>query len=477
MRGGAITLAAQAIKFALQMGSTMVLARLLTPDDFGLIAMVLVVTGFAAMFKDAGLSMATVQREHITQEQVSTLFWINVALSVVIMVVVAALAPVVAWFYSKPELIWITVALAGTFIFSGLTVQHQALVQRQMRFKALALVEILSMAAGMVAAIIMAFLGCGYWSLVGLPAGTAIANCPLVWSVSRWRPGPPVRGCGVRPMLAFGGNLTGFNLINYFARNADNLLIGWYWGAGALGLYAKAYALLTLPIQQIGSPIAGVAIPALCRVQNNAQEYRRLYCRAVNMMAHLALPVVAISIALADEIVLVVLGEQWLEAVFVFRLLALGAILQPLSHTVGWVYTSLGQTDRMFRAGIVASLAMVTAFTVGLPWGIEGVAIAWSSAVWLMTPGLLWYAYRKSPISLRDVAISLIAPVSVAIATGLAAIAGSMLVDSSSVGVRLLTGMILALIVGAIIITTVPSVRREYKVVMRLFPTNLKGSI
>ncbi len=134
VRGGAVTMAAQGIKFFLQIGSTVVLARLLTPEDFGLIAMVTAVTGFVMMFKDMGLSMATVQRAEIDHAQISTLFWINVVLSLAFMLLTATLAPAIAWFYSEPRLTWITLALAGAFIFSGFTVQHQALLRRQMNF-------------------------------------------------------------------------------------------------------------------------------------------------------------------------------------------------------------------------------------------------------------------------------------------------------------------------------------------------------
>jgi len=224
VRGGALTLVAQAVKFALQLGSTIVLARLLTPEDFGLVAMVTAVTGFVMMFKDAGLSVATVQREEITREQVSALFWINAGLSVVLMIVVAALAPLIALFYSEPRLVGITLAISGTFVFAGLTVQHQALLRRQMQFKKLAVLEVASMVFGVATAITMAFLGLGYWSLVGMLAATAGANAVLAWIACAWIPGAPARSDGVGSMLNFGAGVTGFSVVNYFARNADNLL-------------------------------------------------------------------------------------------------------------------------------------------------------------------------------------------------------------------------------------------------------------
>jgi PST family polysaccharide transporter len=218
----------QAANFVLKLGSTAVLARLLTPADFGLIAMVTAVTGFVEMFKEAGLSMATIQRAEINHRQISTLFWINLGLSILLMFVVVGLAPAVAWFYGEPQLLWITIALGAMFPLGGLTIQHVALLRRQMRFGTLVSIDVTSNAVGIAAAITAAAFGARYWALVIMMAASGAANAALVWITCPWVPGLPKRGAGVRPMLAFGGNLTGFAFINYWARSADNVLIGWY---------------------------------------------------------------------------------------------------------------------------------------------------------------------------------------------------------------------------------------------------------
>ena len=401
VRGGAVTMLAQGAKFFLQMGSTVVLARLLTPQDFGLIAMVTAVTGFVAMFKNMGLSMATVQRAEINHGQISTLFWINVVLSIGVMLVIAVLAPAIAWFYGEPRLTWITLALAGAFIFGGLTVQHQALMRRQMCFGSLALIQTVSMLVGIVTAIIAAWYGAGYWSLVLMELASASASVLGVWVACDWRPGLPVRRSGVRKMLAFGGNLTGFNFLNYFARNADNLLIGKFWGSGQLGLYNKAYGLLTLPMRQITAPIAAVAIPALSRLQNDPERYRQYYYRAISTIAFITMPLVAMLAALSDEIITIVLGSQWTGAAIIFKMLAIAAFFQPVVSTTGWVFVSLGQTKRMMYWGLIAVPVIVLSFIVGLPWGVVGVATSYTvcDIFILMVPCLL-FTFRYSPINL-----------------------------------------------------------------------------
>ena len=410
IRGGAVTMAAQGVRFVLQMGSTVVLARLLTPQDFGLIAMVTAVTGFVVMFKDMGLSMATVQRAEVNHGQISTLFWINVVLSIGVMLVIAALAPVIAWFYGEPRLTWITLALAGAFIFGGFTIQHQALLRRNMRFGTLALIGIISMSAGIVAAIISAWYGAGYWALVLMQLATAITGAIAVWVACGWRPGLPVRHSGVREMLAFGGNLTGFNVINYFARNADKLLIGKFWGSGPLGLYSKAYGLLMLPLRQIKGPISAVAVPALSRLQNEPDQYRRYYYRAMSTIAFITMPLVAILAALSDEIIRIVLGNQWKDAAIIFKVLAFAAFFQPIGST-GWIFVSLGQTKRMMRWGLATVPLIVLSFVIGLPWGVLGVATSYTVCyLSLILVPSFWYAYRYSPVNLTGLFRSIRCP-------------------------------------------------------------------
>jgi O-antigen/teichoic acid export membrane protein len=401
VRGGAVTLAAQWARFCIQMISTVVLARLLTPQDFGLIAMVTAITGFVAMFKDLGLSMATVQRAEINHGQISTLFWINVLLSLCVMLVIAALAPAIAWFYGEPRLIWVTLVLAGAFIFGGLTVQHTALLKRQMRFCALAVIDIVSMSAGVLAGIIAALYGLRYWALVIMSLSQPITRAATTWIICPWWPGLPVRESSVREMLAFGGNLTGFNLLNYFARNGDNLLIGKFWGAGQLGLYSKAYSLLLLPLGQIKGPVSAVAVPALSRLQNDPERYRRYYYRAINMMAFISMPLVAVLAALSHEIIVIMLGKQWADSAIIFKVLAFAAFFQPIWSALGWIYVSLGQTKRLMHWGLVTVPLTVLSFVIGLPWGALGVATSYTVCfVCLILVPSFWYAFRFSPVNL-----------------------------------------------------------------------------
>jgi O-antigen/teichoic acid export membrane protein len=402
IRGGVVTFAGQGASFALKLGSTAVLARLLTPADFGLIAMATAMTGFVEMFKDAGLSMATVQCVEINHRQISTLFWINLGLSLVLMLIVAAMAPGVAWFYGEPRLLAVTLALAILFPLSGLMIQHQALLRRQMKFGALVSIDIVSRSIGVAAGITAAAFGANYWAIVAMMGVTAFANAIMVWLGCRWVPGLPSRGAGVRPMLAFGGNLTGSGFVNYWGRNADNLLIGWYWGASPLGLYSRAYSLMLLPLTQIQAPIRAVVFPALSRLQENREEFAQFYLRAVNAMMWLCGPLVAFLAASSKPLILILLGDQWLGCVGIFRILAIIAFFQTIYTTIAWVFPALGRADRMLRLSLVTTPITVAAFAIGLPFGPTGVATAYAIAFLLLLPWRMQYTFRGTALTLAS---------------------------------------------------------------------------
>jgi O-antigen/teichoic acid export membrane protein len=406
------------------MGSIVVLARLLAPEDFGLIGMVTVVIGFADLFKDLGLSTATIQKPEINHEQVSTLFWINLAISCATALVIASLSPVVAYFYGEPRLTWITLALTSNFIFGGLTVQHQALLRRQMNFTSLAKIEIISMLIGVVSAVVSAWYGLGYWALAIMQLAIAATNAIGVWIACSWRPGLPVQSSGIGSMLAFGGNLTGFNIVNYFSRNLDNILIGQYWGAQELGLYAQAYKLVLLPIVQINTPITSVVLPALSSLQAEPQKYCRYYYKAILLIGTLGMPIIGFLFASADKVILMLLGQQWLGVVPIFQFLMPAAFNATIGVSIGWVYQSLGRVDRQLRWGIVSSILNVILFAIGVRWGAIGVAASYGLSRPLFLVAGFMYCYKGTPLRFTQLAKTLFLPAfgSIGAATGLIAI-------------------------------------------------------
>lgn len=402
-RGGLVTIVSHGLKFALSILATAILARLLTPQDYGLIGMVVVFTGFVAMFKDMGLSLATVQRAEITFEQISTLFWINVTISIAITLLMMLLAPLIGWFYGEPRLTMITIVTSLGFFFGGLAVQHEALLKRQMRFYALSVIAFLSMMIGYVVGIVLAWRGASYWALVFSQLALLASNAIGVWVTCRWRPGRPKRNTGVRSMLSFGGNVTGYALINYVSKNCDNLIIGRAFGPQLLGLYTKAVQLLNLPTEQINEPIASVAIPALSRLADSPERYRQAYLRIIEKVLMVTMPAVILMLATADWLVLMILGPQWGDSARIFVFMGIAGLFAPVALTGGWLLVSQGRVRDMLRWSLINAPISILSIIAGLPWGVVGVAASFSlGRVLVANPLLYWFVGRSGPVRMAD---------------------------------------------------------------------------
>jgi len=441
---------AQGVQFALNTAGTMVLARLLTPADFGLIGMVTVVTGFLEMFKTAGLSMATVQQEQISREQISTLFWVNVIISAGLGLCILAGSPLVSMFYKRPELTMVTAALSLPFIINGLTIQHRALLRRHMMFGALRTILIASLVVSLGTTIALALIGWRYWALVSGAIVGSLSSMALTFYYCNWVPGRMQKGTGARKMLKFGGHITGFSVVNYFSRNADNMLIGRFIGAGALGLYSKAYGLFMMPITQIRGPLNEVAMPVFSSLRNQPERYARYYQRLLEILGSLAFPLSLYCMLEAGFLIKVVLGSPWLGAVPVFRILAIVGPLQTITGVAGLVMLSLGFSRRYLLVGIVSSCIYVASFIVGLSRGIEGVAGAYVLAnVILFFPSQL-YCLHGSPVNLALSLKSVLWPFGISLlGAACAVLVRRYLVDDTIVGHVVVLGVFAGVVLGA----------------------------
>ena len=401
--GGFVTVSAQAAKFVLNFAAAAVLARLLSPREFGLVGMVLGVTGLVGIFNVLGLSTATVQRETITQQQVSNLFWVNVTGSGILAVICIGMAPLIAWFYRDPRVTGIMLALSLTFLLTGSTVQHQALLTRQMRFRALAIIDVTSMLVGFTTACCLAWFGFAYWALVAQQLVNAATSLVLTWCTSGWRPSMPKRNSGVRPMVNFGAHLTIADLIGRSSVNSDNILIGRFFGAEPLGLYTRANVLLARPLEQVLSPINAVLIPLLSRLQSDPGRYRRTFMRAYDTLALIIFPFAAICLALARPLVLVILGPKWTDVIPLFSAFTLVAVSSPLSAVGSWMFESQGRGRDQLHNHALAGAVTVGAFLVGLRWGPFGMVVSLAITSLLIRLPIVYYlAGRRGPVTTVD---------------------------------------------------------------------------
>jgi O-antigen/teichoic acid export membrane protein len=424
VRQGTLTVLGQVCQAVLMLASTAILARLLQPRDFGLVAMVSVVTAFVSVIQDIGLTQAVVQRDRIDGRQLTALFWVNLAATVLLALAVIAAAPVVAWFYGEASLVGLTAVFGSFVVLGGLGSLHHALLVRRMQFGKLVAIELASLLAGIVIAVLLAMVGAGYWALVALAGVRAGLQLILLWLTSPWQPGPPRRIGDASGMLRFGANVTGFNLANFLSRQADNLLIGWRWGPGQLGLYSRAYGVLLLPLRQLNAPLARVAVPVLARLVSRPDRYRHAYVRVLRVTAAVGCMGLAFVAVTADWVIAVVLGPGWEGAGPILTWLAIGGALQPISNTTGWLFITQDRTGDYLRWGLVSSLLTVGAFVVGLPFGAVGVAAAYGlSGLTLRAPLLFWYVGRTGPVSTADIVKATAFPLGVASLVGTSLVA------------------------------------------------------
>lgn len=402
VRGGMITFASQGASVAIQVASTVVLARLLTPEDYGVMAMVAAVTAFAGLFRDLGLSSAAIQKKDLTRAQQSNLFWLNVALGCALTVLLAAASPLVARFYGRPEVRPVTLALSLSFIISSLSAQSGALLVREMRFGRQSVGIICGALVSLSVSITLALHDFRYWALVWGQLAGAAATTTLLFSLSSFRPGLPSRGTGLKAMVKFGANITAFDFVNYFHRNLDKILIGKFWSADMLGLYSRAYSLLMFPITNLRGPINAVAFPAMSRLQNEPQAYRAYYRKITSLLGLLSMPCAAFLWLDAASIIQLALGRQWMEAVPIFSVLALVAFIQP-SHTLwGVVLLSSGRPHRYLKLGIVNTGFSVVGILGGLPWGAIGVSVGYALGTYISAYPILLMAFRGTAVCAQD---------------------------------------------------------------------------
>jgi len=400
-RGGVYTLGGQTFSFVAQMGSTMVLARLLTPEDFGLIAMVSVFIRFLQMFSDMGLSTALIQAPTLNHKEASGFFWITLAICVILFFGLFASAPLVASFYKEPRLLRVVQVSACTFVFSGMGLQHLALLRRRMEYGRVAIVDYASSILSMIAALFSAWRGAGYWALVVMAITRPMFQTVLAWSLCRWRPGRIQHPSLIKERLRFAGFLAGHNFIQYFSRNADKIIIGRQVGADQLGGYAKAYQFILLPVTQLMMPLRGVVLPALCRLREDRDRLQDFFFLFVKLAVYVSVAMGVVAILFSEEIVAIILGKQWVETVPLFRIFSVGLWVSSLGFIGGWLLAAFGQSKKLFILACFTSPLSVLLYLLGSRWGAVGVASAVITAEVLFRGFMLFYSCFVCEVSLK----------------------------------------------------------------------------
>lgn len=426
--GTAITLSVQSVQFLLQVGSVVVLSRMLVPADFGLVGMVTAVIGIAYLLQDFGLSVAAIQSASISDPEQANLFWANLVLGALCGAIAIACTPLIVALYREPALVPIILVLSSLFLMSGFAAQYKARLAREFRFAALAVTDLAAQGLSILLAIAAAALGMGFWAIVLQQVMYSLTNCVLLMAVTRWNPGLPIRGASIRRFFRFGVGVVGTQAIAYATRNVDNIAIGVVWGATPLGFYSRAFQLMVAPINKIDGPMTRVALPILSKVQDDDIKLTRYLKRAQMVSCYVTASLLAVMAGLSYPIVRTIFGERWLPVAPIFGILAAGGVFRTIGQIAYWAYLVRGVTDRLLRQRTVTGLVTVVLILAGTPWGAIGVATgssAAASAFWLVAMIHVGRAAAIDSLPLLRNALKIVS--AVGIPCGVCGLIGSML--------------------------------------------------
>ncbi|MBN7795251.1 lipopolysaccharide biosynthesis protein [Parahaliea mediterranea] len=374
----------QVVSQILRLGISLLLARLLGPAEFGLIAMAMVVVGFADLFKDLGTSSAMIKIEHLQNKLVNGVFYLNLMVGAAIYAVILLLAPLFAKLYSQPDVTDILGVIALTLPITSLSLSKRALLQRELRFGCLAIIDILSAVLYGFIAICLALRGFEVWSLALATVAAAFFNSILIWFSHSWRPSLALTFADIGEIKGWCMSMTGSHIFSYIVTQADKFLLGVFLGQVALGLYAFAQRLMELVLSCIATPVSSVLFPAFSSMSHDNVKIAAMYTRACVSISLIAFPMIALMGAMAEPAIRVLLGEQWAPLIPLIILFTVPTMIQCLARTVGSIYMSKDKPHLLLAWQVFAGVAQLTSFFIGLPWGVEGIVAAYATVTLIL---------------------------------------------------------------------------------------------
>lgn len=403
---------------------TAVLSRMLPPEDFGVVGMVVAVTSFAGLLAEAGIGSAVIQKEGLDDEDLSTVFWLSLLVGGGLAALLLGGAPLIGDLYRDQRVVDVTRVISAKFFLLGIITVPMALLKKSFRFREIAGVKASAAGTAGVLAVVLAMQGAGYWALVAQILVTSLLQVVGLGLVMDWRPGAVFRTTAVRKVVGYSGFVLGSNSVNYWSRRADDLLVGRVLGASQLGFYEHAYTLMMVPLQLLTYVTQPVLHPVLVSVKEDVERMRRAYLELTEFLGLVSFPVAALLAVLAGPLVLVIWGPQWDPTVDVFRVLALLAALQPVVSTAGSIFMVRDRTRLMLLVSTVNMVALIAAFVIGLSGGIVGVAVGFGVAYLLVVAPLTLYVIVVTLLegSVTSILRIFVRPVAAGVVVGLASL-------------------------------------------------------
>lgn len=457
--------ASQVVNQGLFIWFSIYLARILDPSMFGVVGLVTVITNYAVLFVDLGFGAALVQRKDLDQEHLSSVFWFNVLIGLMLGATIFFLGPLIAQFYDEPVLVDVARVLSVNFLLSSLSLVPSNLLDKEMKFKRKVTINWVATFAGYVVGISLAWSGYGLWSLVYQLLVTQLATTILLWFFSSWSPGLQFSMSKLRELLPFGLNVVGETSVNYWSRNADNFLIGKFVGIEGLGLYSRAYSLMLIPVRNISSVVSRVMFPAFSSIQNDHETIRMYYLKAIRYIAMITFPAMAGLTLVAKEFVLVCFGDKWIDMIPLVQWLAILGAVQSILNLNGSIYYAVGKPHIAFRVTLVTSAILLVGFVIGLLVnGLLGLTIAYFIAGTLLAVPVYRIAIRQIGLSLGQVFQSLSGPFWSSVLMSASIVAFQYLVPVSDMVVALIASIVIGMAVYFILLYVMD---KEFKALIK----------
>jgi O-antigen/teichoic acid export membrane protein len=399
MRGLVWVVASQAGLQLTRMVVAVCVARLLTPDEYGLAALALVFTSLVLVFSDMAMGAALIQRKELSAVDRDTAFWTTLGSGMLFTVVGVAIAGPVASLYGAPEAKELMAVLSVSFVITALGATQQSLMLREMDFKRVEILPMIGALVGGAGAITLAVMDAGAWAIIGQQIIAAAVTTILVWIRSPWRPRLKYSMASLRSLGGFSAYMLGHRMLFYTQTNADRFIIGRFLGTAALGIYAVAYNLIVQPAAKLGGPLQRVFSPAFSRIQDEPERIAATWARVSRILAAITIPALGGLVVVAPDFVPLVLGDQWVAAVPVVQVLAWVGIVQAMQSLQVDILMARGRGRTIFRFSIVMCAAHVLSFAVGVQWGVVGVAVGYAISTTLVESQLTFLAAKALEVS------------------------------------------------------------------------------
>lgn len=405
-----ISAAGSWLRFAIQLLTTIVLARILGPAEYGVATVALVFASVSGLLRDSGLSTFVLQRFKISTRIVTSLHYISCGIGLLLAGGMACLGPWLATTYSDDRYILFSAVLSCTFLFCGISAIPTALLARNMNFRILASVDVITVILACGASLWMALAGAGAWALVFQATALAALQCIATIAVCQWRADRAAGWRELRGAIRFSNNVSIVQILNYVSANVDNLIVATFFGTRAAGLYSQAFQLLVLPLQQINGPLYRVFVPTLSRLNRDAFRFRKFFRAIVSVVGFTLWPLFAVLFTFAESIILVLFGAEWVESASIFKVLVFVGLAQSIGYVNTWLFTATGQVRRQTFWTFINKPILIGSFFIGIPWGMRGMATSYAIASLVVVVPAYLVATKKLSLTLRDLLGPMLSP-------------------------------------------------------------------